>query len=152
MRVERIHPKAKLPVRGSEGAAGLDLYACEEVVIPPGETRAVSLGIKCEIPRLHVAFFKDRSSLGLQGLTVLAGVIDCDYRGEWKVVLHNTRRLTLWERLKAYFFPLTEKDFIVEVGDRITQAVIMPYWTGPIIEGRVGETVRGANSFGSTGR
>jgi len=118
-------------------SAGLDLYAVEDGEIPPCEMRLVDLGIAAELPTGTVGIIKDRSSLGSKGFVTAAGVIDSDYRGEWKVALRNTRLDVAfrWAR-----------------GDRIAQVIIVPIIHVTPVEGEVKATVRGEGGFGSTGR
>jgi dUTP pyrophosphatase len=137
MKVQLIHPDAKLPTRGSQWSAGLDLYAVDDVDIPPCELRVIDIGIAVELPMNTVAIIKDRSSLGSKGFVTAAGVIDADYRGEWKVVIRNTR---------------VDNSFRIVRGDRVAQAVIVPITYTTPIEGEVSETLRGEGGFGSTGK
>ena len=92
--VKKLHESAKLPVYGSQYAAGADLYACEEtpVVIGAGETEFIRTGIAIELPAGTVGLVYARSGLACKQDLAPAnkvGVIDCDYRGEVKVSLHN---------------------------------------------------------------
>lgn len=137
MKVQLLHPDAKLPTRGSQWSAGLDLYAVDDVDIPPCELRVIDIGIAVELPLNTVAIIKDRSSLGSKGFVTAAGVIDADYRGEWKVVIRNTR---------------VDNSFRIVRGDRVAQAVIVPVNYVTPIEGEVSQTLRGEGGFGSTGR
>ena len=138
--VKRLHENARLPVYGSPYAAGADLYACEGAEIPAGETRFLRTGIALELPPGTVGLVYARSGLACKQDLAPAnkvGVIDCDYRGEVMVALHNhgsaARR--------------------VEAGDRIAQLVIAPYYTAQFREtDALSETVRGEGGFGSTGK
>ncbi|MBN2207091.1 MAG: dUTP diphosphatase, partial [Candidatus Aminicenantes bacterium] len=89
LRVKRIHPRAKLPVQGHPGDAGLDLFASRDLEVPPGEVRAAPTGIQVEIPRGYAGLVWDKSGISLKGVHRLAGVIDSCYRGEIQVVLVN---------------------------------------------------------------
>ena len=137
--VKKLNEQARLPVYSSPYAAGADLYACEGVTIAPGETQFVHTGIAIELPLGTVGLVYARSGLACKQDLAPAnkvGVIDCDYRGEIMVALHNhgggTRR--------------------VERGVRIVQLVIAPYYTAAFTEAEeLSETVRGAGGFGSTG-
>ena len=138
MNFELVHEKAKLPTRGSEEAAGLDLYAVEGCLINPGEIAVVPLGIKSVIMRGWVGLIRDRSGNGSKGWCTQAGVIDSDYRGEWKVVCHNRSLEARW---------------LIEPGYRIAQVVFVQHYTGPITETLIDEeTGRGIFGFGSTGQ
>ena len=137
--VKKLSKNAKLPAYGSEYAAGADLYAAEPVCIAPGETAFVHTGIAVELPAGTVGLVYARSGLACKQDLAPAnkvGVIDCDYRGEVMVALHNHGRETR----------------SVERGDRIAQLVIAPYYTAAFTEAEeLSETVRGAGGFGSTG-
>lgn len=137
--VKKLSEYAKLPAYGSEYAAGADLYAAEPVCIAPGETAFVHTGIAVELPAGTVGLVYARSGLACKQDLAPAnkvGVIDCDYRGEVMVALHNHGRETR----------------SVERGDRIAQLVIAPYYTVAFTEAEeLSETVRGAGGFGSTG-
>ncbi len=137
--VKKLSENAKLPAYGSEYAAGADLYAAEPVCIAPGETAFVHTGIAVELPAGTVGLVYARSGLACKQDLAPAnkvGVIDCDYRGEVLVALHNHGHETR----------------SVERGDRIAQLVIAPYYTAAFAEAEeLSETVRGAGGFGSTG-
>ncbi len=137
--VKKLNENAKLPTYGSEFAAGADLYAAEGVEIPAGETRFVHTGIAVELPAGTVGLIYARSGLASKQDLAPAnkvGVIDCDYRGEVIVSLHNHGRE-----------PRT-----VSMGDRIAQLVVAPYYTCEFEEAaELSSTVRGVGGFGSTG-
>ncbi len=137
LKVKRLHPEAKLPVRKREGDAGLDLYSVEEVVLKPGQWVAVPTGIAVEIPEGHFGLIKDRSGLALKhALHCLAGVVDENYRGEIKVVLIN----------------LGNEEVKLEKGTRIAQLLIVPYTKVEPVEVEVlSDTERGEKGFGSSG-
>ena len=140
--IKKLDEKATIPTYGSEYAAGADLYACldESVVIKPGETVLIHTGIAMELPLDTVGLIYARSGLASKKDLAPAnkvGVVDCDYRGEVMVALHN--------------HGLVERT--VEHGERIAQMVIAPYYTASFIETEeLSETVRGEGGFGSTGR
>src|SRR5258708_6398791 len=86
----RLHPDSKLPVRGSERAAGLDLCSVEAVSIGSGRRIAVRTGLAVAIPTGYYGRVAPRSGLAMEhGIDVLAGVIDSDYRGEIICLLVN---------------------------------------------------------------
>lgn len=135
--IVKLGPRGTLPTKGTEESAGYDLYAACDLSIDPGQVRAVPLDIYTEIPKGYYGRIADRSGLAFKsGLTVLGGVIDCDYRGEWKVLIHNTQ----------------EEWYLVEKGQRIAQVVLTPCANFPVSEaGRLSDTARGSGGFGSTG-
>lgn len=138
--VKKLNENAKLPVYGSEYAAGADLYAAEGDVIPAGETRLIHTGIAVELPLGTVGLVYARSGLATKQDLAPAnkvGVIDCDYRGEIMVSLHNHGKC---ERT-------------VSAGDRIAQLVIAPYYVAEFEAVKeLSATVRGEGGFGSTGK
>lgn len=136
MKCELITDSAKLPTRGSKNSAGLDLYADEATIIYPNLRDTISTGVKIQIPDGYYGLIKSRSSLAVKGIDVQAGVVDNDYRGVVKVVLHNT----------------TFKPFTVYKGERIAQIIISPYSTIMPIEGDLDDSKRGEGGFGSTGQ
>ena len=134
---KRLHPAARLPTRGSAGAAGLDLYAAERVTIRPGARAAVRTGLAAAVPRGFYGRVAPRSGLAVRhGVDVLAGVIDSDYRGEILCALVNHGR----------------EPFEVEPGARVAQLVVEVIATPePAWAEDLEETERGAGGFGSTG-
>jgi len=137
LKVKKLREDALLPVRKRRGDAGLDLYSVEEVVLKPGEWKAVSTGIAVEIPQGYFGLVKDRSGLALKhALHCLAGVIDENYRGEIKVVLIN----------------LGDKEVRLEKHSRIAQLLIIPYLETEVEEvEELSDTERGEKGFGSSG-
>lgn len=143
--VFRMPHAVALPFYGTPGAAGFDLTAAIEgdIVLRPGERKLIPTGLKVALPEGTELQVRPRSGLALKhGLTVLntPGTIDCDYRGEIGVILVN----------------LGQEPFIVKRGERIAQAVLASYLRADFAEAAteeaLGETLRGAGGFGSTGR
>ena len=139
IKIKKLDPKAVIPTRGSDAAAGVDLHAPKALVIHPNSNGVVNTGLAVEIPDGYFGAIFARSGMatrkGLRPANCV-GVIDSDYRGEIKVVLHN------------------DSDIIrpVQEGDRVAQLVILPY--EPIEFDEVDElndTDRGIGGFGSTG-
>ena len=141
VRVKKLDERAKLPVYGSEYAAGADLYALidGEITIGAGETAFIHTGIVIELPMGTVGLIYARSGLACKkGLAPAnkVGVVDCDYRGEVMVALHNHSAE-----------PKTVAD-----GERIAQLMIAPYYVADFTESaELSDTVRGEGGFGSTG-
>lgn len=140
LKLQPIDNRAQLPTKGTDGAAGMDLKAAQMVVINPGQTGMVDTGWNIEIPKGHVGLVCSRSGLAAKhGVFVLnaPGIVDEDYRGEIKVILHNAGNTA----------------FVVNVGDRIGQLVLMKLPEFEVmLTGELSETARGTNGFGSTGR
>lgn len=139
--IKKLDANAVVPTYGSEYAAGADLYACTDgaVTINPGETVLIHTGIAMELPLGTVGLIYARSGLASKKDLAPAnkvGVVDCDYRGEVMVALHNHGLV-----------PRT-----IDNGERIAQMVIAPYYTAEFSEvAELSETVRGEGGFGSTG-
>ena len=129
-----------VPSYATDGAAGLDVVAAEELTLAPGARHAVATGFAIAIPPGYEVQVRPRSGLALKhGITCLntPGTIDEDYRGEVKVILAN----------------LGSDPFDVKRGERIAQLVPAPVLKANFREMQtLSETGRGAGGFGSTGR
>lgn len=128
-----------LPSYATQHAAGLDVVAAEDLILPPGGRHAVATGFAIAIPHGYEVQVRPRSGLALKhGITCLntPGTIDSDYRGEVQVLLVN----------------LGDEDFLVTRGMRIAQLVVAPVSHARIEERNLaGSTARGSGGFGSTG-
>lgn len=139
--VKKVRESAKLPTYGSQYAAGADLYACTEgeIEIAPHSTAMIPTGIALELPVGYAGFIYARSGLASKrGLAPAnkVGVVDCDYRGEVIVALHNHG----------------ESAQKIAAGERVAQLVVAPYITADFEEvDELSSTERGAGGFGSTG-
>ena len=133
--------KHSLPAYSTTHSAGLDLRANldQPVVLKSLERRLIPTGLIIELPVGFEAQIRPRSGLALKhGISVLntPGTIDADYRGEIGVILVN----------------LSDREFVVEDGERICQMVIARHEQAEWIEVEVlNETDRGAGGFGHTG-
>ena len=140
VQMQRLHIDAVLPVRAHDGDAGVDLTSIEHCRLQPGERAVVGTGIAIEVPPGWAALVCPRSGLAaLHGISVVngPGVVDAGYRGEIRVVLHNSD---------------LHEAFTIEPGDRIAQLVLTPVFTGMIVEvDELSEAARAADGFGSTG-
>src|SRR5262249_32961821 len=120
--IRRLRPDAVLPRQAYPGDAGLDLSACERVVLAPGERALVHTGVAVAIPDGYAGYVQPRSGLAAEhGITLVntPGLVDSGYRGELRIILLNTDR---------------ERPFEVEPGMRIAQLVVLPV---PPVELRV---------------
>ena len=136
LKVKKLNPEAILPSYAHKGDAGLDLYSCEDCVIPAGERKIVSTGLSIELPEGYVALVWDKSGIANNGIHCIAGVGDSGYRGEYKIVLLNT----------------SKENYIIKKGNKIAQLLIQPIVTAEIEEvGNLSESERGDGAFGSTG-
>jgi dUTP pyrophosphatase len=139
VRVRRLREDATLPERAYDGDAGLDLASCESAVLGPGERAVVATGIAVEIPAGYAGFVQPRSGLAARhgiGVVNAPGLIDSGYRGEIRVVLLNTDRVS---------------EFEVVPGMRIAQLVIAPVASVQLVEAdELASSERGARGFGSS--
>ena len=141
IRFKRLNSMATIPTRGSEKAAGYDLYAAisEPISIKQHETAKVGTGLSFELPDETFGAIFARSGLatkkGLRPANCV-GVCDSDYRGEYIVPLHND----------------TDEIMEIEPGERIAQLILMPYIPMIFEEvDKLSNTARGDGNFGSTG-
>ena len=129
------------PKRAYKGDAGADLMASEDVIIYPGETVAVGTGVCALIPYHYAGYVYSRSGLALKHNIWQAngvGVIDHQYRGEIKSLLHNGG----------------EGAYQVHRGDKIAQLVVLRIElpTVYVMKSALPESTRGDNGLGSSGR
>lgn len=137
LKFKRLLSNATLPTRGSDSAAGLDLYSIEAVRLSPNERCLVRTGLAVAIPEGYYGRVAPRSGLATKnGIDVLAGVIDADYRGEIQCLLHNAGN-------EMVELPAQSKICQLIIEKIITPA---PKWADDLTE-----TIRGDGGFGSTG-
>lgn len=138
LRVRLITETASLPVMATPGSAGYDLSADNDGIIPPADRALVSTGTVIAVPEGTYGRIAPRSGLALRsGISVGAGVIDSDYRGEVMVLLFNHD---------------SSKPFVYQKGDRIAQLILEKIETPPVIsvQNLSDITTRGSSGFGST--
>lgn len=139
--IKKIRETAIIPSRGSEYAAGYDLFANLDspLVIPPQTTVKVGTGLSVAIPDGYFGGVFARSGLASkQGLrpSNCVGCVDSDYRGELIVALYND----------------SKENQTIKPNDRIAQLVVIPFLTVEFEEtGELSQTARGESGFGSTG-
>jgi dUTP pyrophosphatase len=140
LRVRRLDPGAKLPLRAHDDDAGYDLHALEPARIEPGARAMVRTGIAIALAPGQAGLVLARSGLAARhgiALVNAPGLIDAGYRGELKVLLLNTDR---------------ETPFELAAGERIAQLVIVAVATPQVVEvDELGDTARGEGGFGSSG-
>jgi dUTP pyrophosphatase len=141
VKFKKLHPDAKIPQYQTEGAAGMDLVACNDALITiwPGGVALIPLGFAVELPGGWEMQIRPRSGLALNHtVTVLnsPGTVDSDYRAECKAIVINHGRMAL----------------TVDKGDRIAQAVVAKAAQAIMVEVKeLSQTTRGQGGFGSTG-
>lgn len=137
LRFKQLDPRATLPTRGSSFAAGLDICSIEDLTIEPHQRVMARTGLALAIPHGFYGRVAPRSGLAVrQGLDVLAGVIDSDYRGELCCLLYNT----------------SDAPINLPAGSKICQLIVEQIITPEATwVNDLDETARGAGGFGSTG-
>ena len=143
MEIEIINKsKHALPQYETHLSAGVDLRANidEAICLKPLQRALIKTGLFIALPAGYEAQLRPRSGLAYKnGITVLnsPGTIDADYRGEIGVILVN----------------LSEKEFIVNDGERIAQLVFAKHEQAEfVVASELNETARGTGGFGSTGK
>ena len=139
MQIKALHQNFIMPTSGSELAGAFDVYMPEDGKAY-GNPVKVGLGFAATIPPGYVALLVPRSGVGAKHgveLNNTCGVIDADYRGEWKAVLRTKDG-------RAYEW---------KAGDRVLQFMVVPVWKGNLeLVEELSETDRGAGGFGSTNK
>lgn len=157
--VELTSQDAKMPEYGSEMAHAFDLFSPEDVVLYPGESKAVNLRLKMKLPHGWGLVFWSKSGLAVKGLEKGAGLIDSDYRGELIAIVRNENKPAIMtpsgpatyqgdSASKGTFAPI-----IIEKGQKLVQAFLLPRFMTKFVQGVVSadDTERGTGGFGSTG-
>jgi dUTP pyrophosphatase len=149
--IKKVYPDALIPSYGSSDAAGLDLCAFGNHIVPPKERKLIGTGIciewrpsyldeEIEKPSDYYFRIAPRSGLSVKHcIDIGAGIVDSDYRGEIKICFINNSN--------------TEA-FNIHHGDIIAQGIlerIKRFDSISVIDNELGETNRGTNGFGSTG-
>lgn len=141
IRLKRLPHGEGLPVPAyaTPGAAGMDVVSAEDLVLEPGQRYPVATGFALAIPEDYEIQVRPRSGLAFKhGITLpnTPGTIDCDYRGELKILLVNYGTAA----------------FAIHRGDRIAQLILAPVWRAAFAEvDELDDTARGHGGFGSTG-
>lgn len=139
LKIQPLHPDAQPPRYATHGAACFDLVAIDGAEIPPMFAATLRTGLAFEIPEGYEMVILSRSGHGFKHgirLSNSVGCIDSDYRGEVMVRLHNDG----------------DRPFVVEPGDRIAQAKIVPVQRIEFeVVAELSATARGEGGFGSTG-
>jgi dUTP pyrophosphatase len=145
--VKTLSDTAQAPSYGSGTAAGLDVRSDEDCIIEAGGRKCVSTGIcvewiknneNDENPEDFYMRIGPRSGLAMKkGINVLAGICDFDFRGEYKIILHNSGN----------------EEFIVNKNDRIAQLLLtrITRFSEIVLQTELSKTERGEGGFGSTG-
>lgn len=136
MKVKKLDPRAKLPLRAHPTDSGADLFALERTVLPAHTVVKVRTGIAVELPENTSGIIWGKSSVESKGIKAMAGLVDAPYRGELLVCMYN----------------LNDTEFVFEAGQKIAQLVVLPTLYPDFAEAEeLSDTARGSGGFGSTG-
>ena len=128
---------AKMPTKAHRADAGFDLYSRETVIVSAKESATFDTGVHIQIPEGFVGFLKSKSGLNVKHGITSEGVIDSGYTGSIVVKLYNH----------------SGKDYKVQIGDKISQIVLLPIlMTDLELVKDFENSERGNNGFGSSGR
>lgn len=166
VKIRKLSEHARIPTYGTAGAACFDLYAAEDAIIAPGETKTVGTGLSVEIPDGYELQIRPRSGISLKTKLRVAnspGCVDSDFRGEVAVIFDNIAVTynelfpsvaTLdggleYDGFGQYLF----NTYLIRRGDRIAQAAVVPVPRVQFVETdeELTNTVRGNGGFGHTG-
>lgn len=136
--IKLLSENAKVPTQGTPFSAGYDLYAAEATVVPRLGRKLIKTNVSMAIPMNHYGRIAPRSGLAYKnGIDVLAGVIDSDYRGDIGVILYNTDN---------------NIDFEVKTGDKIAQIIIESCSSANFVKTNdLPASKRGEGGYGHTG-
>ena len=140
--IKKLDSAVQLPAYKSTGASGMDLMAFikKPINVKPNSSSLIPTGLSVAFPENFEIQIRPRSGLAAKNnISVLntPGTIDSDYRGEIKVIIYNH----------------SNKDFVINNGDRIAQMVFTPVIKMELEEtNELPQTLRGNDGFGSTGK
>lgn len=139
MYIQSIHHAFIMPTKATDKAGAFDVFMPVRGTAT-GESQMVGLGFAAAVPTGHIGLLLPRSSSGAKHgveLNNTCGVIDSDYRGEWKAAIRTK----------------SGKSFDWEAGERILQFMIVPIADVSLeLVDSLDETSRGVGGFGSTGK
>ena len=136
LKVKKLAPHAKLPLRAHPTDSGADLFALERTILAPRAITHVHTGICVELPENTSGIIWGKSSVESKGIKAMAGLIDAPYRGELIVCMYN----------------LNDTEFVFEAGQKVAQLVVMPTVYPSFEEAaELSATARADGGFGSTG-
>lgn len=160
---KRLSEHAVLPTKANPNDSGLDLFAAEDVIIAPGETKVIKTNLAVQLPPGYEAVVRPRSGITSKTkLRVQLGTIDESYRGDIGVIIDNIANDVGEQHYIRYIdgsphYKASEKfktwTYRIHKGDKIAQLVVqpIPQTVAVEIEGELMDSDRGASGFGSSG-
>jgi dUTP pyrophosphatase len=139
LKVKLLNGSSKLPTQSRISDAGWDLYSDSYYLIKPNTHLLITTGISIQFPKGYWGQIEGRSGMAAKyGIFPIAGIIDSDYRGEIGIILVNS----------------TKDSYTVNCGDRVAQLVLRQQIESQVelVEKFTGDTSRGEDGFGSSGR
>jgi dUTP pyrophosphatase len=137
IRYRKINSEMVEPTYATPGSTCFDLYSVISQSIDPGKVAKIKLGFAVELPKGYYMELRPRSGMNQEGIFLLMGTVDHDYRGEVCVLLYNS----------------TDCDYNIKPKDRIGQGLIKRFTRSEFWEvDHLTQTRRGKGGFGSTGR
>jgi dUTP pyrophosphatase len=173
IKTKLINNEIGLPKYKIHGDSGFDLYAMEDIILEPGQTTTVRVGLAFELPLGVELQVRPRSGISSKTkLRIVLGTGDSVYRGEYRVIVDNfaypkyylNKNTGQIEFLKSRHVLNLEGNYeelndsypvgtiIIHKGDRIAQGILCRVIKGVFIESEeLSETQRGSGGFGHTG-
>jgi dUTP pyrophosphatase len=155
MKVKKLKKEAIVPSKDI-GNGGYDLYTTDdEIYLKPGGIHFFSTGISIEIEEGMTFLLRERGSTGTKGISVRAGVVDSNYRGEIFVAINNTSTKDILFTKYPDQFATSDyaKAIIYDLNKAIAQGLLVhtPHVEIEVVE-ELSETERGDGKLGSTGK
>ena len=157
----KCHPDAKMPEYAHPDDSGMDVYAVNDYVIHPGETKLIPTGIKVAVPNGYEIQIRPKSGRALKTKMRIAnsiGTVDAGFRGELQVIIENIE-----PPIKdiTYDFDdngrpiitsiLRGSDMTIGKGEKFAQLVLMEVPKAVLFQvENLDDTERGNGGFGST--
>lgn len=157
----KCHPDAKMPEYAHPDDSGMDVYAVDDYVIHPGETKLIPTGIKMAVPNGYEIQIRPKSGRALKTKMRIAnsiGTVDAGFRGELQVIIENIE-----PPIKdiTYDFDdngrpiitsiLRGSDMTIGKGEKFAQLVLMEVPKAVLFQvENLDDTERGNGGFGST--
>ena len=157
----KCHPDAKMPEYAHPDDSGMDVYAVDDYVIHPGETKLIPTGIKMAVPNGYEIQIRPKSGRALKTKMRIAnsiGTVDAGFRGELQVIIENIE-----PPIKdiTYDFDdngrpiitsiLRGSDMTIGKGEKFAQLVLMEVPKAVLFQvENLDNTERGNGGFGST--
>lgn len=150
----QVDPGGRLPTKGTVNSACYDLYIREILPLSNGCVE-FRLGIRTEIPQGYCALVFPRSSISNHEFTLAnsVGVIDSDYRGEWRARIiprGSYTGKTQYNTIPISWSTATDTMVLPKVGETLFQFMIIPVLGIEFEEGSLANSERGEGGFGST--